>query len=563
MFIGIDVGGTYTDAVLTDGHKIIGKKKFLTRHDDLLSSLLGALDAVMAGQDITRVRRVVLSTTLVTNIIAEKKYPPVALVLAPGPGLNPAEYRFGTLTKVVAGAVDYRGREIVPVNPKEIIEAGQDIVSRDYDRAAVIGKFSSRSNRQEILMKDILAKEVPNLSVEMGHRVSGQLNYPRRIATTMLTAATKDVFAGFVRSVQDSLSSRNITAPAFILKADGGTIPLKAALRMPVETIFSGPAASTLGAMCLTPKDQTSVVVDIGGTTADIAVILSGEPLLASQGAKVEEYLTHVRAFAVKSVPLGGDSTVSIREGQIEILPKRSGPPFCMGGEGPTPTDALRYLNKVDVGDQTKASEIMSRVAEEIGITAEEAAKRIVEKACLIIVNAIEQMFREWEEEPAYRVWQIVRKVKIRPNNIVGVGGAASGLIPEAARILGCRAIIPEHAEVANALGAAAAQPTVAVNVRIDTEQGYYTVAEDGSTGVVPKGRSLTEEQAINLAEDELYEIAAKLQVSQYVKKVEVVHSEVFNIVRGWSTTGKIFDICIQTPRDILFYLGQGESGDE
>jgi len=145
----------------------------------------------------------------------------------------------------------------------------------------------------------------------------------------------------------------------------------------------------------------------------------------------------------------------------------------------------------------------------------------------------------------------------------VGVGGAANGLIPEAARLLGCKAIIPEHAEVANALGAAVAQPTVTVNLRIDTEQGYYTVVEDGSIGEVPKGRSFTEEQAIELARDKLYEVAEKLQVKEYVKTVEVVHSEVFNMVRGWSTTGKIFDISIQTPRDILCYLGEGESGDE
>jgi N-methylhydantoinase A/oxoprolinase/acetone carboxylase beta subunit len=315
--------------------------------------------------------------------------------------------------------------------------------------------------------------------------------------------------------------------------------------------------------MSLSPKDQTSVVVDIGGTTTDLALILSGEPLLASKGAKVEEYLTHVRSFAVKSVPLGGDSTISTRDGMIQIHPGRSGPPYCMGGEEPTPTDALRYLNKVEVGDQTRAVAIMTRVAKEINVTPDDAAQKIVEKTCSIIVNAIEQMFREWEEEPAYRVWQIVRKVKIRPANIVGIGGAASGLIPEAARILGCKAIIPKHAEVANALGAAVAQPTVTVNLRIDTEQGYYSVAEDGSTGVVPKGRSFSEEQAIKMAQDKLYEIADRLQVKAYVKTVEVVHSEVFNMVRGWSTTGKIFDVSIQTPRDILCYLGQGESVDE
>jgi N-methylhydantoinase A/oxoprolinase/acetone carboxylase beta subunit len=563
VFIGIDVGGTYTDAVLTDGKKIIGKKKFLTRHDDLLSSLLGALDAVLAGQDTARICRVVLSTTLVTNIIAEKKYPPVALILAPGPGLNPAEYRYDTLTKVVAGAVDYRGREIVPVNPAEIKGAGQEIKNQNYDRAAVVGKFSSRNNKQEIFIKDTLAQAFPDLQVEMGHQVAGQLNYPRRIATTMLNAATKDVFAGFVRSVQDSLQARNITAPVFILKADGGTIPLNSARQAPVETIFSGPAASTMGALCLSPRDQSSVVVDIGGTTTDLALILCGEPLLASKGARVQEYLTHVRSFAVKSVPLGGDSRVIVCEGKVEILPERSGRPYCWGGAGATPTDALRYLGQVDVGDQKRAAEIMAQVARETGMTPGEAAEMIVEKASLIIVRAIEDVFREWEEEPAYRVWQITRNVKFRPDNIVGVGGAANGLIPEVARLLGCRAIIPEHAEVANALGAAVARPTVTVNLRIDTEQGYYATAEDGSTGAVPTGGSFTEAQAVRLAEEKLYDLAEKMRVREFVERIEVVRSEVFNLVRGWTAAGKIFDINLQTPRDILCYLGKGESADE
>lgn len=563
MFIGMDVGGTFTDAVLTDGEKIIAKNKFPTRHDDLVSSLFGALDAVLAGQDVSRIRRVVLSTTLITNIIAEKKYPPVALVLAPGPGLNPAEYRFGTLTKIIKGAIDYRGREITPVDSQEVVAAGRDIKSGNYDRAAVVGKFSSRNNSHEVLIRDILGREFQELDVEMGHRVSGQLNYPRRIATAMLTAATKDIFAGFVRSVQDSLKSRNITAPAFILKADGGTLPLASALEMPVETIFSGPAASTLGAMSLCPEGQTSVVVDIGGTTTDLALVLSGVPLLAAKGAKVEKYMTHVKSLAVRSVPVGGDSAVTVRHGQVHILPQRSGQPYCMGGEGPTPTDALKYLDRVDVGDRDRAAEIMQHVAEALGTTPQDAAVLIVGKVCANIAEAIEEMFRDWEEEPAYRVWQIVQMVRIRPDNIVGVGGAAQGLIPEIAGMMGCRWIVPQHAEVANAIGAAVAQPTVTVNMRIDTEQGFYSVSEDGSSGAVPKGRSVSEETAIKLAADKLYDMAERLDIKEYVKTVEVVYCDVFNMVRGWSTTGKIFDIGIQTPRGILCYLGQEESVNE
>lgn len=562
MYIGIDVGGTYTDAVITDGKRIIGKQKFMTRHDDLLSSLLGALDAVVDGHNVSDIRRVVLSTTLITNIIAEKKYPPVALLLIPGPGMNPAEYRFDTLIHVISGAIDYRGREILPVSAGETRQAAADVWQKGYRRAAVVGKFSGRNNSHELTVRDLLQKAYPDLVVEMGHTVSGQLNFPRRIATTMLTAATKDLFAGFAGDVMKALQERNIKAPAFILKADGGTLPLESALKVPVETIFSGPAASTLGAMSLSPRGQTSVVADIGGTTTDLALILSGEPLLASKGAKVEKYLTQVRSFAVKSIPLGGDSVVIIRDGQVEILPERQGPAYCMGGKTASPTDALRYLQKTEVGDMAKATEIMKRMALETGKTADETAKEIVDKACHIIVTSIEQMFTNWQDEPAYRVWEIIQPKKIRPNNIVGVGGAAAGLIPEVAAQMGCAPVVPEHAEVANALGAAAAQPTITVNIRVDTEQGIYSVMEDGSSGSISKGKMFKEEDALKLAAERLYLMAEKLKLKEYVKKIEVVHSEVFNMLRGWHTTGRLYDVSIQTPRDILFYMGQEESGD-
>ena len=553
------MGGTYTDAVLTDGRQIIAKKKFPTKPEDLLASLTGALDAVTEGLDLSSVKRVVFSTTLVTNIIAEKKYPPVALVLVPGPGISHSEYKFDTLTHIISGAIDFRGREIVPLQLKEIDKAAGDIIDKGYDRAAVVGKFSCRNNKHEVAINDYISGKYPSLVTQMGHSVSGQLNFPRRIATTMLTLATRDVFSAFIDSVNESLQARNITAPAFILKADGGTLPLEAARRMPVETIFSGPAASTLGAMSLAPKGQTSVVVDIGGTTTDLALVLSGTPLLGSKGASVEKQLTHVKSFAVRSLALGGDSVAVVRNGRVEILPERRGPAYCQGGPEPTLTDALRFLQRVEIGDMSRAAAAMGHLAGETGQTPAETAADIAAEACQAIVEAIQQMFIGWEQEPAYRVWEIVKKTGIRPNNIVGVGGAARGIIPDVARLMGCNAVVPEHAEVANALGAAVAQPTITVNLRVDTEQGQFTVVEDGSTGTVPKGQAYTEEDAIKLAQDTLYTMAENLQLKEYVKNIEVLHSEVYNMVRGWSTTGRIYDVSVQTPRDILFYLSQEE----
>jgi len=147
---------------------------------------------------------------------------------------------------------------------------------------------------------------------------------------------------------------------------------------MPVETIFSGPAASIMGVLALTPPGQTSVVVDIGGTTTDLALILSGKPLLSSKGARVDSLLTHVRAFAVKSVAIGGDSCVSVAAGCVTVGPQRCGPAICMGGPGPTPTDAMRVLGLTTVGDASKAKKAMLEVAKELDCSPQDAAQKIM-----------------------------------------------------------------------------------------------------------------------------------------------------------------------------------------
>lgn len=148
----------------------------------------------------------------------------------------------------------------------------------------VVGKFSQRNKQHEERVASYLEEQIPGIRVAMGHQVTGRLNFPRRVYTSLLTLATQDRFHTFYAEVLKLLEQRGITAPLYILKADGGTLPFDLSAQKPVETIFSGPAASTLGGLALTPRGETSVVVDIGGTTTDLALILSGEPLLASRG---------------------------------------------------------------------------------------------------------------------------------------------------------------------------------------------------------------------------------------------------------------------------------------
>jgi len=524
MLIGIDVGGTTTDAVIVDGSSVVKTAYVPTDHDNLLNCLLAAMDELVQGIDTRKIERVVLSTTLITNMIAEGKTDPVALVLIPGPGTNPRDYALGD-SIILDGAIDFRGKEIDPLKEGQIREAAAKISAQGLCRVAVVGKFCQRNHAHELKVGQILSDTMPKARIELGHRVSGQLNFPRRAATALLTAATKDSYGKFASEMASALKERKITAPVYILKADGGTLPLDKSVQMPVETIFSGPAASIMGVLALTEPEKTSVVVDIGGTTTDLAVILSGRPLLSAKGARVNNMLTHVRAFAVKSVAIGGDSAVCVSGGSapsvVSVGPHRDGPPICMGGSSPTPTDALRVLGLTEIGDAAKAEQAMMMVAGKIGCTAKVAAQKVIDAAVDKIVSEVSEMFREWEQEPAYRIWEIMKKEKLSAQSVVGVGGGAPPLVPLVAARLGAEAVVPKYAPVANAIGAAVARPTLTLNLHIDTEKGEYSVAEDGAVG---RGtdRKMTPDDAEKLAKRLLAERARLLGIGEYADEAEV-----------------------------------------
>ncbi len=550
MLIGIDVGGTTTDAVIVDGNKVVKTAYVSTDHDNLLKCLLGAIDELVQGIDTGKIERVVLSTTLITNMIAEGKTDPVALVLIPGPGTNPKDYALGE-SIILDGAIDFRGKEIYRLNESQIKETASNIQRQGLSRVAVVGKFCQRNHSHELKVSEILASVLPGIKIEMGHKVSGQLNFPRRAATTMLTAATKESYGQFALDMAVALKERKISAPVYILKADGGTLPLDKSMQMPVETIFSGPAASIMGVLALTAPRQTCVIVDIGGTTTDLALILSGKPLLSAKGARVDSLLTHVRAFAVKSVAIGGDSTVAVSGQCLAVGPHRDGPPFCMGGSMPTPTDALRVLGLSTIGDTGKAEKAMRIVADGLKCSVTKAAQKVVDAIVDKIVVEVNEMFREWEQEPAYRIWEIMERESISARSVVGVGGGAPPLVPLVAARLGATAIVPKYAPVANAIGAAVARPTLTLNLHIDTEKGEFSVAEDGLTGKV-SDRKMTPNDAEQLAKKLLAERAARLGISEYVGEAEITYSEVFNMIRGWSTVGRLLDVRMEIPAGLL-----------
>jgi N-methylhydantoinase A len=556
MYIGVDVGGTYTDAVLIEKNQIKASAKAPSRKN-LLGSILEALDKVLQGVDPGRLKRIVFSTTMITNLIAERKYDPVALLLIPGPGLSYTHYQFNTFTRILSGTIDYRGRETVSLKEREAEAALDEIAGQGYKKVCVIGKFSPRNTSHEKRLATLIKEKYPDWEVELGHLAGGQLNFPRRVVTTYLTAATRESFHHFLNLVRQSLAERRITAEVLILKADGGTMPVENSDKMPVETIFSGPAASTLGALALTSPGETAVIADIGGTTTDLALILNGQPLLSAKGARIEGQLTQVRTLAVKSVPIGGDSVLERMGNDIIIHGKRMGPAYCMGGPVPTPTDALRVLGLTALGDQNRASEAMEILGERNGSRV--VAERILNLVVDGISSQINKMFQEWELEPAYRVWEILQKKKVRPSTVVGVGGGANGLVDRIAEKLRCRSIIPPYAAVANAVGAAVAKTTLQLSLRADTERGSYLLQEEGFEGKIDS-KQFNEKQALDIVKERLLRMAARYGLDVEPEQLEVTRQEVFNMVRDWHTKGRLIDVTVQTPRGIT---GRIEAGGQ
>ncbi len=557
MFVGIDVGGTYTDAVLLENEQVLATAKVPTR-ENLIDSLTEALDTIVRDEDKEKVKRIVFSTTIITNLIAERKYEDVDLLIIPGPGLSHDFYKKMPYAHIIPGAIDYRGREILSLNEQEIDTVLREIALKGSKKVGVVGKFSPRNASHENKVAEIIKNKYPQWQVELGAKIGNQLNFPRRMVTTYLTCATREPYHYFIESVRQALDSREIYAEVFILKADGGTVPLQRSEEFPVETIFSGPAASTLGVQALTGPDETAVVVDIGGTTTDLALILSGQPLLSARGARVMEQLTQVRTLAVKSVAIGGDSVLSCTGNDINIHSQRAGQAYCLGGPAPTPTDALRALGLTELGDGEKAIKAMALLGQELNITVEDIAEQVINKVVDNITSEIKKMFKEWEQEPAYRVWEILHKHVVKPTIGAGVGGGAAGFSARIAEKLGCRSATLRYASVANAIGAALARPTLQINLRADTEQGCYIIQEEGRREKI-SNRKFNENKALELAKNSLVKLASEYGLDLAADEIEVIRQEVFNMVRGWNTTGRLYDITVQTPRGINARIGVGE----
>jgi N-methylhydantoinase A/oxoprolinase/acetone carboxylase beta subunit len=318
LFLGIDTGGTYTDAVLySESEGVLASAKALTTRHDLAVGVAGAVESVLSeiGGATARIRLVSLSTTLATNALVEGQGGRAGLVMI---GFAPKDMTRDGLADALgsdpvihlAGGHDVHGRE----TPLELgpLEDRLSSLPGEVSAVAIAGYFAVRNPSHEIAVRDLLRQHT-SLPVTCSHDLSSRLGGPRRALTTLLNARLISMVARLIDATSGFLGKRGIDAPLMVVRGDGALISAAEALLRPIETILSGPAASLVGARHLTGLDN-AVISDIGGTTTDIAVLDNGRPRLDREGATVGRYRTMVEAVAMHTFGLGGDSEVWLEE---------------------------------------------------------------------------------------------------------------------------------------------------------------------------------------------------------------------------------------------------------
>ncbi|MEZ5846533.1 MAG: hydantoinase/oxoprolinase family protein [Geminicoccaceae bacterium] len=342
--LGIDTGGTYTDAALLDeGGRVMASRKAVTTRHDLAICIGEAVEAVLRDRDV-EIELVGLSTTLATNAIVEGRGGRVGLLLA---GFGAGLERRPGLAQVlgsdpvahVDGGHDAHGLERMPLDEAMARRCIGEMAKR-VDAFAITARFAVRNPAHERRLGQ-LVEEMTGLPCTMGHELSARLDAPRRALTTVLNARLIPEIARLLAATGALLDRLGITAPLMVVRGDGSLMRATTVQRRPVETILSGPAASVVGAARLAgSKDgrpfPQALVSDVGGTTTDIALLQDGRPRLDPRGAMVGGFRTMVEAIELRTSGLGGDSAVD-RDGErrLTLGPRRDMPLALLAHDHP------------------------------------------------------------------------------------------------------------------------------------------------------------------------------------------------------------------------------------
>lgn len=548
MILGIDVGGTHTDSVLMNNREIVRKSKVLTDKGNILQSVLMATKAVAEKEDIKKLKRVVLSTTISTNAVIQNQLDEVGLIVMNGPGVSPKDLPLAEKTRLVAGYMNHRGIEAEAPNNAELEEVQYILEQKKIDHFAIVGKFATRNPAHERQVESLFSKKAKHVSVS--HQLSGSLNFPRRIATTYLNEAIWGLHAQLVEQLQAYMKELGIDVPFYILKADGGTIEYRQSQTQPVQTILSGPAATIMGVLPFISLEKDSVSIDIGGTTTDIALFADGVPLLEPLGVQIEGHKTAVRGLLTQSIGVGGDSHVRVADGKLLLGPERLGPAMALDGPVPTTTDAAIVLGLADFGDKAKALAAMESLATQLKKTPQETAEAVLALACEMIAAKVRNMLEEVNGKPVYTIHELLEGRQIKPLEMVVVGGPAPFMAKSLEKLTGYPTTVPQDSDVINASGAAMARTTVELNLIADTDDGTLSIAEEGILQKIPS--DFTERDVIDVGKEMLIQKARAAGAKEEDIIVEVADIQSFNVVRSFSTTGKNIRVRLQVKPGLI-----------
>jgi N-methylhydantoinase A/oxoprolinase/acetone carboxylase beta subunit len=468
--IGIDVGGTNTDAVLIDGSDVLAAVKTITTAD-VLTGVRTALRQLLASGDPGRVAAVVIGTTHFTNAVIERRslqrVGALRIGLPASASLPPFidwPEDLASLVRgqvhMVAGGHEYDGRPIVPLDTAAIRDAARRMADAGLSAAGVTSIFSPLTAECEQEAERILLEEMPGASITLSHDL-GRIGLLERENVTLLNACLQDLARTTVTAFTEALQGSSIDAPLYLTQNDGTIMRAETASRFPVWSFASGPTNSMRGAAFLSGLED-GVVVDVGGTTTDIGYLKAGFPREANAAVKVGGVRTLFRMPDLLSIGLGGGTVIDgDRIGPRSVGYRLLEKGLAFGGDTLTATDIACAAGRIDLGDRSRLAGLAH------GLVA-----RTLARMGDMIAEAVDRM-----------------KTEAGDVRLLAVGGG-SFLIPD--MVEGCREVIRvEHHAVANAIGAAIAQASGEVDqifANVTREQAIAAAQQEAENRAAAAG---------------------------------------------------------------------------
>jgi len=474
MRIGVDVGGTNTDAVLLDGDQVLSWCKMPTT-PDVGDGITSAISKVLTDADTTagKIQCIMIGTTHFTNAFVErKKLLPVGIIRIALPAAQalpplldwPDEIAatIGNNIHLVRGGYQYDGRINALLDEDAVISAAEDFRQKGIRTVAVTGLFSSVNGDMELRAAEILRQHMGDIDISLSHTI-GRIGILERENATIMNASLAVMARDVVTSFHTALKKLDITAPFYVSQNDGTLMNAEFVAKYPVLTFASGPTNSMRGAAWLSGV-KDAIVADIGGTTTDIGMLVNGYPRESSVTVDIGGVRTNFRMPDILAIGLGGGSLVKRQGNHIAVGPQSVGyrlldEAIIFGGKTLTSSDIAVAAGYAEMGDISKTSSLDSHMV-----------AGAVETIHNIITEAVDRM-----------------KTSGDPVPLILVGGGAVLVNRD---IDGTsRTLIPDHASVANAIGAAIAQ----IGAEIDKVFSYDEIGRD-------KALDLAKQEAIDKA---------------------------------------------------------------